>query len=254
MKAHRPLLELRDAGVRRGDHWLIRHIDITVRSGEIVTLIGPNGGGKTTTLRAALGIIALNEGRVWRQPGLRVGYVPQRLAIDPALPMTVRRFLQLGGAPAAAIGDELARAGVADCIDRPMRALSGGELQRVLIARALLNRPDLLVLDEPVQGVDFAGEADMYALIRAIREETGCGVLMASHDLHFVMQGTDEVVCVNGHVCCQGTPQAVRADPAYAALFGPAAVTAVAPYVHHHDHVHGVDGQIEPAQREGGDA
>ena len=252
MSAGRQLLELRDAGVRRGDHWLIRHIDIKVRAGEIVTLIGPNGGGKTTALRAALGIIALDEGRVWRKAGLRVGYVPQRLAIDPALPMTVRRFLRLGG-QVAAIGGALARAGVADCIDRPMRALSGGELQRVLIARALLNRPDLLVLDEPVQGVDFAGEADMYALIRAIRDETGCGVLMASHDLHFVMEGTDEVVCVNGHVCCQGPPQTVCDDPAYAALFGPAAVAAVAPYVHHHDHVHEVGGHVAPAARERGD-
>nr|BAM75593.1 hypothetical zinc ABC transporter, ATP binding protein [uncultured microorganism] len=241
-----PLLELRDAGVRAPDgRWLIRHVSLSVRRGEIVTLIGPNGGGKTTTIRAALGILPLTEGDVRRAPGLRVGYVPQKLALDPALPMTVARFMRLTcPATEAEVTRALEETGVCARMNAQVAGLSGGELQRVLIARAILRKPDLLVLDEPVQGVDFAGEAALYELIGSIRERLGCGVLLVSHDLHFVMAGTDRVVCINGHVCCSGHPHAVTKTPEYAELFGPAALERLAAYTHHHDHVHAPDGHV----------
>ncbi len=241
-----PLLELRDAGVRAPDgRWLIRHVSLSVRRGEIVTLIGPNGGGKTTTIRAALGILPLAEGSVRRDPDLRVGYVPQKLALDPALPMTVARFMRLTcSATKAQIVQALEETGVCARMNAQVARLSGGELQRVLIARAILRKPDLLVLDEPVQGVDFAGEAALYELISHIRETMGCGILLVSHDLHFVMAGTDRVVCINGHVCCSGHPHAVTKTPEYADLFGPAALERLAAYTHHHDHVHAPDGHV----------
>ncbi len=242
------LLTLVDAGVRGADgRWIVRHIDLAVHRGEIVTLIGPNGGGKTTTVRAALGILPLAEGRRVVCAGLRVAYVPQRFRPDSTLPLTVSRLLRLGTqAGATEIGKALQRTGVPHLAPRAVAALSGGELQRVLMARAILRRPDLLVLDEPAQGVDIAGEAALYELIRSLKEELGCGILMVSHDLHFVMAGTDHVVCINHHVCCQGTPQQVSAAPAFAEVFGPTALAHRAAYLHDHDHVHGADGHVCP--------
>ncbi len=245
------LLRLEDAGVRaESGRWLIRHVNLQVRRGEIVTIIGPNGGGKTTAVRAALGIAPLTEGRLWRAPGLRVAYTPQKVAPDSILPLSVMRFLSLGvDVNTPAIMHALARTGADRLAQQQLSALSGGELQRVLIARALLRRPDLLVLDEPVQGVDFAGEGAIYDLIRDFRDETGCGVLLVSHDLHFVMAGTDRVVCINVHVCCAGTPEAVCESPAYAGLFGRQSSSAHAAYRHHHDHVHGL--AEDPGRTEG---
>ena len=242
------LLALVDAGVKGADgRWIVRHIDLAVHRGEIVTLIGPNGGGKTTTVRAALGILPLAEGRRIVRAGLRIAYVPQRFRPDPTLPLTVERLLRLGtDAGPEDVRASLARTGVPHLLARPVAALSGGELQRVLIARAILRRPDLLVLDEPAQGVDIAGEAALYELIRTLKAELGCGILMVSHDLHFVMAGTDHVVCINHHVCCQGTPQQVSEAPAYAEVFGPAALAHRAAYAHDHDHTHDADGHVCP--------
>ena len=240
------LVEVEELGVRAPDgRWIIRHVGFSVRRGEIVTLIGPNGGGKTTTVRAALGILDPDEGEVRKAPGIEIGYVPQRLAIDPILPMTVARFMRLTcQASRQEIMSALVETGVASCADSPVQALSGGEFQRVALARAIVRKPDLLVLDEPVQGVDFAGEAALYDLIGEIRDRLGCGILLISHDLHFVMAGTDHVVCINGHVCCAGAPQAVARTPQYAELFGPQALARLAVYTHHHDHVHAPDGQV----------
>ncbi len=236
------LLRLDGVGVRApSGRWILRDVSFSVKRGEIVTIIGPNGGGKTTTVRTALGIITPTTGTVWRKPGLRIGYTPQKMKPDATLPLSVARFLALGtGAGRADIEAALARTGAQSLLHEQLAHLSGGELQRVLIARAMLRRPDLLVLDEPVQGVDFTGEAQLYDLIRSLREESGCGVLMVSHDLHFVMAGTDHVVCINVHVCCAGTPQAVSEHPEYTGLFGPAAVAHQAAYTHLHDHEHGL--------------
>nr|WP_255714078.1 zinc ABC transporter ATP-binding protein ZnuC [Pelagibacterium xiamenense] len=242
------MVRLENAGVRRDGRWLVRGVDLSLTRGEIVTLIGPNGSGKSTTVKAALGIIAPDEGRVWRAPGLKIGYVPQKIALDRSLPMTVNRLMQLTKRhPASAIANVLGRVGIPHLAGAPVQTLSGGEFQRALIARALIGKPDLLVLDEPVQGVDFSGEVALYDLIGDIRDETGCGVLLISHDLHVVMARTDTVVCLNGHVCCSGTPDMVAASGEYAALFGPRAAETLAVYRHHHDHTHLADGTVRDA-------
>ncbi|MCR4266111.1 metal ABC transporter ATP-binding protein [Nitratireductor sp. ZSWI3] len=243
-----PLVEMHNAGVFRAGRWLVRGVDLAVRRGEIVTLIGPNGSGKSTTAKTAIGVIKPSEGHVHRSKRLKVGYVPQKVAIDWTLPLSVERLMTLT-APAsrAEIGAALEAAGVAHLAGRQVAALSGGEFQRALLARALLRKPDLLVLDEPVQGVDFTGEVALYELIRDIRNRTGCGILMISHDLHIVMADTDTVICLNGHVCCRGAPQSVMVSPEYRKLFGARAAEALALYRHHHDHTHLADGRVRHA-------
>jgi zinc transport system ATP-binding protein len=231
--------------VRFGSRTVLQRIDLAVGPGEIVTLVGPNGAGKTTLVRLILGLLQPTEGRIWRRPGLRIGYLPQRIALDPVLPLTVRRLMTLTRRLSRLeIGRALGETGVGHLARASVHDLSGGELQRVLLARALALDPDLLVLDEPVQGVDFAGEADLYRLIAEIRRRRGCGVLMVSHDLHVVMAATDRVICLNHHVCCAGTPETVGRHPEYARLFGPRAAQAFGVYTHHHDHEHGLHGEV----------
>ena len=220
-------------------HPVLTDVSLSVQPGEIVTILGPNGSGKSTLLRALLGIVPSVGGRVITRPGLVVGYVPQRLALDRTMPMTVRRFLSLphrvGDAEAVAA---LARVGVPEVAGRQMADLSGGQFQRVLLARALLSRPDILILDEPTQGLDQPGEAAFYRLIEEVRRETGVAVLMVSHDLHVVMAASDRVICLNGHICCEGTPRVVSTAPEYRALFGLGTQGALALYQHVHDHSH----------------
>lgn len=242
------LVRLSGVGVQRDGRWLTRNVDLDVQPGEIVTLIGPNGSGKTTTAKVAAGIQSATEGSIFARRGLRIGYVPQKITIDWTLPMTVRRLMLLTGRPGAReLAHALAAVGIAHLADADVQSLSGGEFQRALLARAMVRRPELLILDEPVQGVDFTGEVTLYALIKQIRDETGCGILLISHDLHVVMAETDTVVCLNGHVCCRGTPRAVAENPEYLRLFGGRAAGALAVYSHHHDHTHLPDGRIRHA-------
>ncbi|WP_159586985.1 metal ABC transporter ATP-binding protein [Chelativorans xinjiangense] len=243
-----PLVEMKNAGVRRGGRWLVRGVDLTVRRGEIVTLIGPNGSGKSTTVKAAIGVTAPDEGTVRRAPALKVGYVPQKVTIDWTLPLSVERLMRLTGPlERGEMEDALKAAGIAHLAGAEVQTLSGGEFQRALLARALVRKPDLLVLDEPVQGVDFSGEIALYQLIREIRDRTGCGILLISHDLHVVMAETDTVICLNGHVCCRGTPENVLKSPEYVRLFGARAGDTLAIYHHHHDHTHLPDGRVRLA-------
>ena len=242
------LVGLENAGVERAGRWLVRGVTLSIARGEIVTLIGPNGSGKSTTAKMALGVLAADEGRVTRAPDLRVAYVPQKLAIDWTLPLTVERFMHLTGQ----VGESEAHSamdstGVRHLAHAEVRVLSGGEFQRVLLARAIARKPDLLVLDEPVQGVDFTGEIALYDLIGQIRNRLSCGILLVSHDLHVVMAATDRVICLNGHVCCSGTPTAVASSPEYRALFGARAAPTLAVYEHHHDHTHLPDGRVRHA-------
>jgi len=242
------LVELAGAGIRRDGRWLVRNVDMRVRQGEIVTLIGPNGSGKSTTAKMATGVLRPSEGRAMRAPSLTVGYVPQKLAIDWTLPLTVERLMRLTGShPAVAVESALDEVGIAHLRTAQVQNLSGGEFQRALLARAMIGRPDLLVLDEPVQGVDFTGEVAMYDLIRRLRDRTGCGILLISHDLHVVMAETDTVICLNGHVCCSGTPDTVTASPEYIRLFGARAAETLAVYRHNHDHTHLPDGRVRHA-------
>lgn len=233
-----PLLELKGASKAFLGRTVLDHVDLRVLPGKIVTLIGPNGGGKSTLVRIALGLLKPDRGQVRQAPGLTIGYMPQKLTVDPLMPLSAERFLRLR----PGVGPEdaqraLATVGIAEIAGTPVQALSGGEFQRLLLARALLGSPRLLVLDEPVQGVDLSGQVALYRLIGDLRSRLGCGVLMISHDLHLVMSATDEVVCLNGHVCCSGAPHAVRQDPAYRRLFGSEA-DALALYTHDHNHDH----------------
>ena len=239
------LIRADNIGVATDGRFLVRNVSLTIRRGEIVTLIGPNGGGKSTVARALLNVITPTEGSITRPNPLKVGYVPQKLAIDWTMPLRVERFMRLTGRHSRTdVLAALQQTGAAHLIHAPMQGLSGGEFQRVLIARAIIGKPDLLVLDEPVQGVDHRGEIALYQLIRDIRASMGCGILLISHDLHIVMADSDTVVCLNGHVCCSGTPETVSTNEAYLELFGPRARGTLAVYRHNHDHSHGPRGEI----------
>jgi len=239
-----PLLELSGVSLSRNGAAVLEDISLRVAPGEIVTLIGPNGAGKTSLVRIVLGLLQADAGRVRRQPRLRIGYMPQKLHIDSTLPLTVERFLLLApGCRRADVREALEDVSALHLLQRPLQQVSGGELQRILLARALLRKPHLLVLDEPVQGVDVNGQIELYQLITRLRDRYGCGVLMVSHDLHLVMATTNTVVCLNRHVCCSGHPEQVSLDPAFVALFGEQA-SALAVYNHHHDHAHDLHGEV----------
>ncbi|MGL4236365.1 metal ABC transporter ATP-binding protein [Tabrizicola sp.] len=225
--------------VRFGEDEVLHDVSLQIAAGEIVTILGPNGSGKSTLLRALLGIVPVAEGRILRQAGLRIGYVPQKLTIDRTMPITVRRFLSLPARVSDSTADDaLHRVGMADHAQDQMTTLSGGQQQRVLLARALLGQPQVLMLDEPTQGLDQQGEAAFYRLIEEVRAATGAAVLMISHDLHVVMAASDRVICLNGHICCEGTPRVVSNAPEYRALFGLGTQGALALYRHEHDHEH----------------
>ncbi len=230
------LISLDKLQVSLGGQTVLEGIDLHIDRGEIVTLVGPNGSGKSTLLRTIIGAVRPASGRLVRQPGLSIGYVPQRLAIDATLPITVTRFLSLPRRhPTQAVQQALEQAGVPGLGRQQVTDLSGGQFQRILLARALLEKPDLLLLDEATQGLDHRGTADFYRQIEAVRRELGCAVLMVSHELHVVMRTADRVVCLNCHICCQGTPEGVVASSAYRALFGPDTGDALAFYHHDHD-------------------
>ncbi len=242
-----PLIQIENLAVRLGGKAILSGVDLCVREGEIVTLIGPNGAGKSTLARVVLGLQKASSGSVRRSSGVTIGYVPQYLSIDPVLPLTVRRFLNLPKRRADdALRTGLAEVGAEHLMERAVQSLSGGEFQRMLLARALLRDPDLLVLDEPLRGVDFSGQLSLFRLIDQVRSRRRCGVLLVSHDLHLVMAGTDHVVCLNNHICCSGRPDAVSAHPEYLQLFGPRAAEGLALYHHQHDHEHDISGEVVP--------
>lgn len=237
------LISARGVCVTRHGRDLLTAVDLDLHEREIVTLIGPNGAGKTTLVRVLLGLEKPDRGQIFRRRDLRIGYVPQRFDSDAVIPMTVERFLQLGGNyDGGRIAQMLEHVDASSVRHQQLGQLSGGELQRVVLARALLRKPNLLVLDEPVQGVDYSGEADLYNLIARLRDEAGFGVFLVSHDLHIVMGRSDRVICLNRHVCCSGVPEAVAQHPAYERLFGSEAARAFALYRHHHDHSHDLAG------------
>ena len=239
----------RGLNVSRGGRPILEGVDLHISPREIVTLIGPNGAGKTTLVRVILGLEPADSGTVTLKPGIRIGYAPQRFDRDPAIPITVERFVELGArAGRTAIAKVLDEVGAGRVIDRQLVQLSGGELQRVVLARALIRDPALLVLDEPVRGVDYVGEAELYGLIGRIRTERGLGVLLVSHDLHVVMAQSDRVVCLNRHVCCHGVPETVAQHPEYVRLFGASMARAFAVYTHHHDHAHDLEGKPLPPE------
>ena len=239
------LVKLNQAGFRIKDKWLVKGVSLQIKKGQIVTLIGPNGSGKSTTAKIALGIYKKIDGEVEKYTN-KVGYVPQKISIDWTLPLRVKDFMVLTeNLKDKDINEALSLTGVIQLKNKNLGDLSGGEFQRVLIARAISKKPDLLVLDEPVQGVDFTGEIALYKLITTITDELNCGILLISHDLHTVMSATDHVVCLNGHVCCSGSPMDVAKNNEYKALFGEQASQILTRYEHRHDHIHTSEGEIK---------
>jgi len=240
-----------------GEVEVLHEVSLAIAPGEIVTLIGPNGAGKTTLVHIVLGLLRPDRGELRRRPGLVTGYVPQRFRTDPVMPIKVRRFLSLArGASPARLALAAADTGIEALLESPLHGLSGGQLQRVLLARCLVASPDLLVLDEPDRGLDVGGQVELYDLIGRLRQERGVGVLLVSHDLHLVMAATTRVICLNRHVCCAGHPETVSEHPEYLALFGPAAARRLAVYAHRHDHQHGLGGEVAgaaPFHRHGAD-
>ncbi len=236
------LLKIDRLCVRQGHGEVLHDVSLTLDPGEIVTVLGPNGSGKSTLLRAIVGAVEPAHGSITRKPGLKIGYVPQKLHIDPSLPMTVSRFLALPGRLSkSTVAEALAQADVPDLADRQMSKLSGGQFQRVLLARALIGKPELLLLDEATQSLDQPGSAAFYKRIEEVRDEIGCAILMVSHELHVVMSASDRVICLNGHVCCHGTPEVVASAPEYRQLFGSGTEGTLALYRHQHDHEHDHD-------------
>lgn len=228
----------------------MRHIDLDIFRGEIVTLIGPNGSGKSTTAKMALEILRPTEGNVTRKAALKVGYVPQKLNFDRTLPLSITRLMELTGPVGRETVDEaLEEVGMQHMRDAQVSTLSDGELQRVLLARAGARKPDLMVLDEPLQGIDFAGESALYRLIGQYRDRLNCAIMLISHDLHIVMAASDRVLCLNGHICCSGKPQEVAVSREYAALFGKRENHMLALYEHHHDHSHAADGSLSRSSK-----
>jgi zinc transport system ATP-binding protein len=244
------LLDLRGIDYGVGARSILQGIFLQIARGQIVTLIGPNGAGKTTLIKIAMGLLEPGNGQVLRAPELRIGYMPQRLNVESTMPISVERFLRLGAKQGSA-ASALESVGASALLHASLQGLSGGELQRVLLARALLQEPHLLVLDEPTQGVDLKGQAELYRLIMEIRDRQQCGVLMVSHDLHLVMAATDEVICLNQHVCCHGHPEKVSNDPAYLELFGKRDAETMAFYTHYHTHHHGLAGEVIPDSEAG---
>ena len=239
------LVKLNNAGYQYNDKWLVKGVSLSVEKGKIVTLIGPNGSGKSTTAKIALGIYKKIDGQVEKYTN-KIGYVPQKISIDWTLPLRVHDFMLLTeDLDDESVNEALSLTGVVHLKDKSLGNLSGGEFQRVLLARAISKKPEFLVLDEPVQGVDFTGEIALYELIKKISDELNCGILLISHDLHTVMTATDHVVCLNGHVCCSGSPIDVAKNNEYKALFGEQASQILSRYEHKHDHVHNNDGEIK---------
>jgi zinc transport system ATP-binding protein len=239
------LVKLNNAGYQHNDKWLVKGVSLSIEKGKIVTLIGPNGSGKSTTAKIALGIYKKIDGEVEKYTN-KIGYVPQKISIDWTLPLRVHDFMLLTeDLDDESINEALSLTGVVHLKDKNLANLSGGEFQRVLLARAISKKPEFLVLDEPVQGVDFTGEIALYELIKKISDELNCGILLISHDLHTVMTATDHVVCLNGHVCCSGTPIDVAKNNEYRALFGEQASQILTRYEHKHDHIHTSQGDIK---------
>ena len=243
------LIAGRDINVMRRQRQVLSNVSFKISTKEIVSLIGPNGAGKSTLVKAVLGLVRVHSGYIVRAPNIVIGYMPQNLNISSLLPLTVERFVKMAGkANKEQIDYILSEVGVRHLRKTEVNSVSGGEFQRVLMARALLRNPDLLILDEPAQQVDFQGQIDMYGLIEQLRDTRGCGVLVVSHDLHMVMSSTDRVLCLNGHVCCSGEPHSVSEHPEYLALFGPNAAKSLALYQHKHQHSHGLAGEVLPIE------
>lgn len=241
----KPLIQLKNISLTFGTQTVLEQINLAIFPNSITTIVGPNGGGKSSLLKVLLKLQPASSGEVIHQEGLKIGYVPQKFYLDPSIPLTVEKFLSLKrNATLQQCESSLELFNITHLRRQNMQKLSGGELQRVLLARAILDRPDLLVLDEPMQGVDITGQNELYQLLNKTRNWLNCTILMVSHDLNIVMANTDEVLCINRHICCAGTPEVVSNDPSFIHLFGDQFAKNVAVYTHKHNHHHDLHGDI----------
>lgn len=239
------LIKLEKVSYKDKHKAIVTDIDFSLNTAEILTIIGPNGAGKSTVLKLILGLLKPSSGTIWRATNLKVGYMPQKIEINPLLPLTVKDFLELSlskGITKTQLEEALNKVKSLPLLNEFLTTLSGGEWQRVLLAHALLRQPNLLVLDEPAQGVDVVGQIEFYQLLENLRQDLQCSIILVSHDLHLVMAATDKVICLNGHICCSGSPQTVMNDPHYQQLFGVQVskdnLNGIVPYIHRHDHRH----------------
>lgn len=253
MSGKQTLIEASGLGKRFAGRTVLENVDFAIHPHEVVTLVGLNGCGKTTLLRILLGLEKADCGTIRRADNLQIGYLPQKFHIDPVMPMTVAAFLRLSARKGDMQRDIIDELHISHLLERALGTLSGGENQRVLLARAMMRQPNLLVLDEPVQGVDISGQTELYQLISSLNKHYGCAVLMVSHDLHLVMAATDNVLCLNRHICCSGHPHKVSKDPAFLRLFGDQTAQTLALYEHHHDHAHDLRGRVVPEHHEHGE-
>jgi len=244
------LVDVRHASFRIADRNILHDVSFSVSPREIITVIGPNGAGKSTLIKLLAKLESPSNGSITHRKNLSVGYVPQKLNIDRSMPLSAERFMRLSDAKKQVVDESLSLVGALHLAKAQMHDLSGGEFQRVLLARAIARKPDLLLLDEPLQGVDLNGQIELYELIAKIRDKINCGVVLVSHDLHLVMAQTDQVICLNHHICCHGSPESVSQHPEYLSLFGAQSAKSIAVYTHHHDHHHGLDGHVEPCDAE----
>lgn len=239
------LIRLENISVDFNGNPALEHINLHIYPNTITTIVGPNGGGKSTLLKVLLKLLRPTQGKIHHKKGLKIGYVPQKLYIDPSIPLTVDKFLALKpDCTSQNIQQALTMFKISHLSHNSMQKLSGGELQRVLLARAILSSPDVLVLDEPMQGVDITGQTELYQLLNTVRRQLNCAILMVSHDLNIVMANTDEVLCINRHICCAGTPETVSHDPRFIQLFGDQFAKNVAFYAHKHNHHHDLHGNV----------
>ncbi|TCP90132.1 zinc transport system ATP-binding protein [Cricetibacter osteomyelitidis] len=240
-----PLIQLKNINVVFEQKVALQNINLAVYPNSITTIVGPNGGGKSTLLKVLLKLISPTSGTVQYGKNVKIGYVPQKIQLDHSFPITVKKFLSLAkGITPTDIQDALELLSISHLVNNSLQRLSGGEMQRVLLARAILNKPNLLVLDEPTQGVDISGQAELYQLIHQTQQKLNCAILMVSHDLNLVMADTNEVLCINQHICCAGTPEIISNDPKFIHLFGPQFSKNVAFYAHHHNHKHDMHGDV----------
>lgn len=244
-KEKEAIIQLSQIDVEFNGKKVLENINLTLYANTITTIVGPNGGGKSTLLKVLLKLLPPTKGEVIHKQGLKIGYVPQKLHLDHTMPLTVFKFLSLKpNSHPDDIHNALRLFSISHLTQNPMQKLSGGELQRVLLARAFLAQPQLLVLDEPMQGVDTTGQIELYQLLNQTREWLKCAILMVSHDLNIVMANTDDVLCVHRHLCCAGKPETVARDPHFIRLFGDQFAQNVAFYAHHHNHHHNLHGEV----------
>ena len=235
------LISAKNISLRYDNRLILDDVSLDLTKNDFITIIGPNGAGKSTLLKTLIGLITPDQGQVTRQDGLKIGYIPQKLQVEASLPITTQSFICLNKKNTNdinAIADEL---GIIPLLKKPVQTLSGGEWQRALLARALMDNPDAIILDEPAQNLDLTGQMHFYKMLDRLHQDRGLAILMVSHDLHLVMASTRQVVCLYHHICCSGAPQAVTQDPEFINLFGNEMASMMAVYHHQHDHSHDHD-------------